>query len=302
MEISIFKKSEESSFAKKSRSMSRMLALGAGSLAVVICLFIFFYFPSSKFICALSFVLPLTYLSIYIISFLKIKNKQLYKIIFYNFILTSIILLFIAYRFTFNIEFIIMMMVVYNTILIALPTPQQVLIFFTVIFTLLLIALLISNISIGFFLLITVSFGYVFALSYVISRQKKNLNQRNHQNAEILKALVNNTKDSILLVDYFSKEIKDVNNRTKEVFALEDTNELISKKYFQLFADEEYMNSNRSEITQAIAQSGFFQRKVLFKRKDNSEFMGDIYLSPFKAVNNNYYLIQIKDVSNKEEK
>ena len=281
--------------------MAKLLALGAGSLAVVFCVFIFFYFPSTGLIRILALVLPITYLGIYLISYLKIKNQQLYEIIFYNFIATSLILLFIAYQFSFNSEFIIIMLAVYNIILIALPTPKQVLIFFVIIFTLLLIALLFSNILIGFSLLIIVSFGYMFALSYVIARQKKSLNQRNHQNAEILKALVNNTNDSILLVDYFSKEIKDANDRTKEVFGLNNINEVLSKKYYELFADEKFISSNRNEMTQAVAEFGFFQKEVLFKRKDNSRFLGHLHLSPFTAVRNNYYLIQIKAIRDNNE-
>ncbi len=299
MEISIFKKSEKSSFAKKSRSMARILALGACSLALSFCLFMVFYFPSSELTRILSIFLPITYLIIYFVGFSKISNKLLYRIIFFNFILTSLVLLFIAYQFSFNSEYMILMLVVYNIILVALPTPKQVFTFFGIIFTLLLITLLFSDISIGFSLLITVSFGYVFALSYLISKQKKSLNQRNHQNTEILKALVNNTNDSIFLVDYFSNEIKDANERTKKVFGLEDVNELLSEKYYQLFADEEFIPSNRNEIVQAITQYGFFQKEALFKRKDGSQFLGYLHLSPFKAVRNNYYLIQIKDVDSK---
>lgn len=299
MNLNIFNSGDKSSFAKKSRSMAKVLALGAGSLAIVFNLFIFFYFPSNAFIKGLSLVLPIIYLVEYLLSFSKITNQQLYKIIFYVFIFTSYVLLYIAYQFSFNSEFIIIMLVIYNIILIALPTPKQVLTYFGLVFIPLEITLLFSTISLGFALLITVSFGYVFALSYVISLQKKGLNKRSHQNAEILKALVNNSKDAIFLVDYFSKEIWDANEKSKEIFGLTDINEILSKKYYSLFLDEEFINLNRNEITQQLAQIGYYQANVLFKRNDKTEFLGNFMISPFKAAKNNYYLIQINPVTQK---
>lgn len=297
MNLNIFNSGDKSSFAKKSRSMAKVLALGAGSLAIVFSLFICFYFTSSNVIKGLSIFLPFIYFSEYLLSFSKITNQQLYKIIFYVFIFTSYVLLYIAYQFSFNSEFIIIMLVIYNIILIALPTPKQVLVYFGIVFIPLEITLLFSDISIGFALLITLSFGYVFALSYVISLQKKGLNKRSHQNEEILKALVNNSKDAIFLVDFFSKEIWDANEKSKEIFGLTDINEILNKKYYTLFFDEEFINQNRNEITQHLAQVGFFQANVLFKRHDKTEFLGNFMISPFKAAKNNYYLIQINPVS-----
>jgi len=58
MNLNIFNSGEKSSFAQKSRSMAKVLALGAGSLAIVFSLFICFYFTSSNFIIGLSIFLP----------------------------------------------------------------------------------------------------------------------------------------------------------------------------------------------------------------------------------------------------
>ncbi len=154
--------------------------------------------------------------------------------------------------------------------------------------------MLFSDISIGLTSLITISFGYVFLLSYVISQQKQKLTIQSTQNGEILKALVNNTNDSIFLVDYFSNEIKDANEKTKDFFGLEDLNDIISKKYYELFLDENFIPSNRNEITQQIGQFGHYETEVSFKKKDGTQFSGYMLLSPFKAQRNNYYLIQIK--------
>ena len=281
--------------------MAKFLAIGAGSLAIVFSLFIWLYFSSSISIRAISIFLPITYIAVYLLSFTKRTNQQLYKIIFYNFILTSYCLLYIAYQFDFNSEYVIIMLVIYNITLIALPTPKQVLLYFGLVFIPLEVLLLFSSISIGFALLITVFFGYAFALSYFISLQKKKLNKRSHQNGEILKTLANNTKGAIFLVDYFSKEIWDANEKSKDIFGLKDIGELLNKQYYTLFSDENFTRLNKNEISQQISAFGHFLSEVLLKKMDGSEFMGDVMISPFKAAKNNYYLIQIHTLTTKKQ-
>ena len=50
--------------------------------------------------------------------------------------------------------------------------------------------------------------------------QRRNLIRTIDSNASILKSIANTTNDAFLLVDYFSKEIKDANERTSTVFKL----------------------------------------------------------------------------------
>lgn len=295
MKTSIFKTGKQSSFAKTSRRMAKVLALGSGTLAIVYCLFIFYYFDSSKLISIISLCFPLVYLATFLLSFTQITNKRLYEIAFYAFLLTSLSLLYIAYLFSFNSEYIILMMAVFNVILFALPTTKQLLLYFIITFISLEIMLFLSAISLGFSLLISASFGAVFVLSYVISKQKSMLNFHSTQNAKILKTLVNNTKDVIFLVDFVTQEICDANENSKDAFGWEDTDELISKHYFQLFADADFIPSRMSKINQEIEKTGYYQADVMFRRKDNSRFLGRIQLSPFEALDKKHYLIQIKN-------
>src|SRR5665811_2375565 len=134
MRTSIFKTGDTSSFAKTSRKMAKVLALGAGALALVYCLFINFYFTTDKLVRILSMVLPGLYFASFFFSFTKISNKTLYNIIFYVFILSSLTLLFIAYRFSFNSEYIILMLAIFCVILFAIPTTKQLLIYFGITF------------------------------------------------------------------------------------------------------------------------------------------------------------------------
>jgi len=303
MSISIFKSGEKSSFTKKSRKMAQMICLGASSLSLVFCLFIFNYFNiDDAAIGFLSISFFIAYLLIFLISFTKLVNKKLYELIFIIFIYTSLSLIYIAFKLSFNSEFIILMLAIFNVILFALPKPKQVLVYFAVVFIPLIIALLMSSeVNNGFSLLITVAIGYVFALSYVISFQKKKLGIQVKQNAEILKTLLNNTNDAVFLIDYYSKSILDVNEQTKVLFKLNDTSDIYAKKYYELFSDKNFINSLRNEITQQLSLYGFYQVEALFKRQDGSIFWGNMLLSPFEAVSNNYYLIQIKDI-NKQKK
>ncbi len=296
MTSSIFKTGKTSSFAKVSRQMARILSLGSGALAVMFCLFIFYFFTQSTlFVKIISLLFPVIYLISFLLSYTKITNKMLYNTIFGIFLFTSLTFLYIAYLFNFDSKYIILMMAIFNVILFALPTTKQLLYYFVITFVSLEIILFMSKIPIGVTLLISLSFGVVFLLSYVISVQKKMLNFRSTQNAKILKTLVNNTKDVILLVDYFSKEISDANENSKELFALTDVDELISKQYYKIFADESFISSRTSKIEKEIAKNGYFQTDVMFKRIDGSQFLGRLHLSPFEALNKKYYLVQVKN-------
>lgn len=78
------------------------------------------------------------------------------------------------------------MLAIFSITLFALPTTQQLLIYFGLIFVPLEIALFLSDTSVGFSLLITLSFGSVFILSYEIAKRKNKLNYRSTQNAKNL--------------------------------------------------------------------------------------------------------------------
>ena len=295
MNSSIFKTGESSSFAKRSRQMYKLLTLGAGALALVYCVFMQYYFIETSNIKLLSWGLSAMYLISFLLSYTKISNVKLYEIIFGVFVITSFFLLFVAYRCSFNSEYIILMLAIFSVILIALPNPKQLLIYFGFVFIPLETALFLSETSFGFSLLISISFGAIFILSYVISKQKSILNYRSYQNARILKTMVNNTNDSILLVDVVSNQIQDANENTKESFGLNDTNELISKHFHKLFKEEGFIELRKEKIAQKISEDGYYQSDAMFKRKDGSSFLGRLHLSPFEAVDKKFYLLQIKN-------
>jgi PAS domain S-box-containing protein len=297
MRSSIFISGNKSSFAKNSRSMSKTLSLGAGALAIVYSFFIHYYFKADATIRLLSLILPVLYIVSFGCSFSKITNKKLYEIIFGVFVITSLILLYTAYCMSFNSEYIILMLAIFGVILVALPTTKQLLIYFGVTFIPLEVALFLSETSIGFTLLISLSFGAIFVLSYIISKQKNALSYRSSQNAKVLKTLINNTNDAIFLVDFYTNEIQDTNENTKDIFGLNDTEEFFTKHYYELFTEKGFIDAKRDKITQKMADDGYYQTDAMFRRKNGSNFLGRLHLSSFEALNKKYYLLQIKNIA-----
>lgn len=297
MKTSIFKTGESSAFAKASRKMSKVLSLGAGALSVVYNLFICFYFESDLLVCLFSSFIPVMFFISFLFSYAKITNRRLYEIIFGVFIITSFILLYVAYSFSFNSEYVILMLAIFSITLVALPTTKQLLIYFGLIFIPLEVILFLSDTSVGFTLLISLSFGAVFILSYEISKRKSKLNYQSNQNAKILKTLVNNTNDSIFLVDFYTSEIRDANENTKEIFGLEDANEFFSKKYHKLFTEDGFIDARKNKIASKIDDEGYYQTDAMFRRKDGTNFLGRLHLSPLEAIGKKYYLLQIKNIA-----
>ena len=273
------------------------MSVGAGVLAVVHFLFIHYYFKASTLLSILSLVLPAMFFISFLFSFTQLTNKKLYEIIFGVFITTSLIMLYIAYSLSFNSEYIILMLAVFGVILVAIPTTKQLLMYFVLILLSLEVALFLSEISVGFTLLVSLSFGAIFTLTYMISMQKNALSYHSTQNAKILKTLVNNTTDSMFLVDFFSNEIQDANENTKDIFGLENADEFFSKSYYQLFTEEGFIEARRKKIAEKMDEEGYYQTDAMFRRKDGSNFLGRLHLSPFEALNKKYYLLQIKNIA-----
>lgn len=297
MNSSIFKTGKSSSYTKRSRQMYKTLTLGAGALAIFYGVFMQFYFKETLTIQFFSWGLTGLYLISFLLGYTNISNVRLYEIVFTVFVITSLFLLYVAYHCAFNSEYIILMLAIFSVILVALPNTNQLLIYFAFIFIPLEIALFLSKTALGFSMLVSISFGAIFILSYVISKQKSTLAYRSYQNARILKTMVNNTKDAILLVDVVSNKIQDANENTKESFGLNDTSELISIHFYQLFKDEGFIDSKKEKIDEKISEDGYYQSDAMFRRKDGSSFLGRLHLSPFETVGKKFYLLQIKNAA-----
>lgn len=198
---------------------------------------------------------------------------------------------FIGYKINFEDHYSVLMMVILNLTLFIIPTNKKLAIYFGVVFIFLLVSLLLSTQSYSFVWLIITLFLFSFVLSFIITMQRRNLIRTIDSNASILKSIANTTNDAFLLVDYFSKEIKDANERTSTVFNLTNAKDVIKTNYQTLFADDNYIQQNRTEIKQQITDYGYFNDEVQFKTIDGEVFWG-IYpyrLSMLQKTTITYY-------------
>lgn len=296
MSLDIFQSNNKGSgFGSKSKKMARMGAVGAFFITMAYGCFTCM-FTTGTIELLLAFSLPLACAVFYAITFTSVESKTIYLILLYFLIVSSSFTIYIGYRLGFESNYTILMVVILNLTLFIIPTIKKLSLYFGVVLTFLITFLALSNKSWDFNLLVVGLFLFSFILSYVITMQRRNLIRIIESNTSILKSMANTTNDAFLLVDYFSKEIKDANERTSIVFNLTSTKDLINTNYQMLFADDGYTKDNRTNIKQQITDYGYFTDEVKFKTKDGVIFWGHLSLSPFNAAKNNYYLLQIRNI------
>ena len=300
MSINIFRSYSKNSFAKSGKSMARKGTIGAFLLTIVYA-FITSLFTDNGFFILLAFTPPFICLVFFGLTYSKLKNELVYKLLNYFLVISSWIMLFIAYRINFQREYVIVMMTVFILIFQVIPTPKKLIYYGVSVFPGLLLFLILSGASLKFSIIILFLFLFSFVLSYIVTLQRRDLLRNLNNNSSILKALINNTNDAFLLVDHLSKEIKDVNQRTLKLFKVSANESVFDDKFYDLFADEKYIENKRSLIRQQISEQGYFDDEVLFKTHGGGKFWGHLFLSPFSTSKNNYYLLQIKDIDAKKK-
>ncbi|MDF1673670.1 MAG: PAS domain-containing protein, partial [Vicingaceae bacterium] len=107
--------------------------------------------------------------------------------------------------------------------------------------------------------------------------------------------------DAFMLVDHLSKEINDVNHKALKLFKMPLNEMAFEDKFDNLFFDKDYINTNRNDLREKISLDGYYEDEVLFKTHTGEQFWGHLLLSPFTTSKNNYYLLQIKDISVKKK-
>jgi len=232
MTANIFKTGNKSDFAEKSKRMARKGTMGAFMLTVVYGVFTSL-FTSNGLYLTLAFSLPVICVVFFGLTYSKLKNELIYKLLSYFLIVSCWMMLYIAYHIDFQREYTIVMMTIFILIFQVVPTPKKL-----------------------------VTFGSF---------------------------------------DFFSKEVVDANERTSKVFDILNSDEFINSNYYTLFADEQYVNKNRVEIKQQINEHGFFNDEILFKTPKGIKFWGHLFLSPFNAEKNNYYILQIRNIDVKKK-
>jgi PAS domain S-box-containing protein len=295
MSVNIFRSHSKSSFAESGKIMARKSTAGAFLLTTVYAVITSLLIDNLFYVIS-AFTLPFLSVVFFILTYSKLKNELLYKLLSYFLVFSSWVILLIAYQINFQKEYVIVMMTVFILILQVIPTPKKLIYYGVSVFPVLLLVLILSNSSIQFSSIILFLFLFSFVLSYILAVQRRFLLRNLSSNSSILKALINNTNDAFLIVNHLSKKIKDVNQRTLKLFKVPMNESVFDNDFKDLFVDENYLETNRSLISQQLSGQGYYEDEVLFKTHQNGSFWGNLFLSPFNTSKNNYYLLQVKDI------
>jgi len=110
--------------SEKSKRMARKGTLGAFMLTVVYGFFTSL-FTSNGLYLTLAFSLPVICVVFFVLTFSKLKNELIYKLLSYFLIVSCWMMLFIAYNIDFQREYIIVMMTIFILIFQVVPTPKK---------------------------------------------------------------------------------------------------------------------------------------------------------------------------------
>lgn len=124
MSVNIFRNHTKHSFAKSGKTMARKSAIGAFLLTTVYAI-ITSMFSNVTNIRFLAFSLPVICVVFFSLTYSKLKNELIYKLLNYFLISSSWIVLFIAYEINFKLEYVVLMMTVFILIFQVIPTPKN---------------------------------------------------------------------------------------------------------------------------------------------------------------------------------
>ena len=114
--------------------------------------------------------------------------------------------------------------------------------------------------------------------------------------------VIQSTNESIILVNYFSKKIVDINNKALKEFGYENAEELLDKNYTEtLFANYADLQNQRMEIKKQLNTRGFFETEIELTKKNGTKFWALLTIIPFEAENENFYLLQIRNIDDKKQ-
>jgi PAS domain S-box-containing protein len=300
MSVNIFRSHSKHSFAQSGKTMARKGTIGAFLLTTVYALITSIFTNNIGFV-LLAFSLPLICVIFFGLTYSKVKNELVYKLLNYFLIFSSWVALFIAYKINFKTEYVVVMMAVFILIFQVIPTPKKLIFYGAFVFPGFLFFVFLSDVSLQFSSIILFLFLFSFVLSYILTLQRRDLLRNLNSNSSILKALINNTNDAFIMVDHLSKEIKDVNQKTLKLFKVPLNESVFEDKLDGLFHDKDYISKNRNKLREKISLNGYYEDEVLFKTHDGGQFWGHLFLSPLTTAKNNYYLLQIKDIDVKKK-
>jgi PAS domain S-box-containing protein len=292
----------DSVYSQTNKKMAQMVAIGGVALASAFALFVNILW-SDKVDLLLVNSLPFAYLLLWFISFSKkLTAKKLYNILLVSFILSTYLVIYVGYQLNYNAQFDILFVAIVNIMLLVLASRRQLRIYFISVFVPAVLFLFLSDADKVTAAILVVMFAFGATLSFIITSQRNNLYKRLKSNDNILKALIQSTNESIILVNYYSKKIVDVNEKALKEFGYQNADELLGENYTEtLFANYADLQNQRMEIKRQLNTRGFFETEIKLNRKDGTKFWALLTIIPFEAENENFYLLQIRNIDDKKQ-
>lgn len=296
MAYRIFSYEDESSFQKRNLSMARMAATGGFLLALAYSTLNILLFPGlGHFYQYLLIFNTFLFLALVPYSFFVKKSRIIYNSIFVFSVFSFWLAMAIAFKLNFNPLFIVNFFSIVFMMLFVMASRKALRLFTILTFLPALLIFFSSSLPTLHALNYSVMFGFGYVLSYVITHQRNTLFKKSIKNENILKSLLQSSVDAMLLVNYYSGKIEDVNKRTLQMFGFEDENKLIGQD-FNIVLKSENFGKQKIEMTKQIERNGFYQTEQLFQKQNGVEFWGQLVVTPFYSENENFYLIQIRDI------
>ncbi|HCQ30603.1 MAG TPA: hypothetical protein DIU39_09970 [Flavobacteriales bacterium] len=292
----------DSVYSQTNKKMAQMVAIGGVALSTAYALFVNILW-GDKVNLILVNSLPFAYLLLWLLSFSKKLNaKSLYNILLVSFILSTYLVIYVGYHLNYNAQYDILYVAIVNIMFLVLASRRQLRIYFLTVFIPAVILLFLSDVDKVTASILVVMFAFGATLSFIITSQRNNLYKRLKSNDNILKALIQSTNESIILVNYFSKKIVDINNKALKEFGYENAEELLDKNYTEtLFANYADLQNQRMEIKKQLNTRGFFETEIELTKKNGTKFWALLTIIPFEAENENFYLLQIRNIDDKKQ-
>lgn len=140
----------------------------------------------------------------------------------------------------------------------------------------------------------------VATISAIVQRYKRLIINKLKNNEKFLSTIFNNTHEAILLVDFFSRKVIDCNDVTLKLFDLDSKDDIVGKPR-DIFETENLDEKELVLCRKEMKLSGSWSRTIPHKTAKGKHFTGELTISPIKISDAQYYIVRIKDITEKVE-
>ncbi len=133
-------------------------------------------------------------------------------------------------------------------------------------------------------------------LFYFIFAKSLFINEASRYKGDLLNEVFNNSPDAIFLLDFYSRNIVDCNDRAVKMFGYKEKQSLIGASRDEIIinklSDEEFTKCKKQ-----IALKGIWEKNLQYQTIDGREFWGKVSITPLQVKKNKYYVTRIIDIT-----